>query len=75
MKKFSETIKEEQIEFDLPSTEEPITEAVKKSDSSWHTEKAKFHREAASFFKEGGLHDRAKYHNSVADDHEAQSNV
>ena len=74
MRKFSETLREEQLELEIPEPVQ-ISEAIKKSDSNWHSDKAKFHREAASFFKEGGLHDRAKYHNSVADDHEAQSNV
>lgn len=55
--------------------EEEISEAVKKSNTNWHSDKASFHRDASEFFKKAGQLDRAKFQAGLADEHEAYSNV
>lgn len=68
MKKFSYFKGEEVI-----LSEEVLSEAVSKK--NWHSEKAKFHREAAEFFKAGKMHDRAAFQTELAKEHEELSNV
>lgn len=62
MKKF-EDLWEGQAALSLPQTE----------DQHFHADKAKFHRQAAEFFTQGGLHDRAQFQQKMADLHNKKS--